>query len=175
MSTSFAARIMVTGLLACLMPVGGPVGGPAQAQDGLLTAEESDPRVMGWMQGTPVPEDRLVTVGAGNFFDFPRSRWTVCHIRDLFPTVDVSRGLGPVIPLAYAPHHEFADLRAGIDALTFTPVGSDTTMTWAEALSAHGTDIPAGLRGGRGPSDDQELTPPPRHDGGGALARLFPA
>jgi CubicO group peptidase (beta-lactamase class C family) len=113
---------------------------PVVAQEDILSAEASDPRVMGWMQGTPVPPEAQITVAAGDFFDFPKSRWTVCHIRDLFPTVDVNRGLGPVIPLDYLAHHAFGDTREEIDALTFTPMGSDTEMTWSESLGVNYTD-----------------------------------
>jgi len=104
------------------------------------TTENSDPRTMGWMQGVPPSPDARITVAAGDFFEFPKSRWTVCHIRDLFPTAEVGRGLGAPVPLDYAPHHEFADIRAEIDALRFRPMGSDTTMTWKESLAANYTD-----------------------------------
>jgi hypothetical protein len=33
---------------------------PVLAQD-FLSAEESDPRVMGWMQGFPPPADKIIT------------------------------------------------------------------------------------------------------------------
>lgn len=106
----------------------------------MLSSQESDPRVMGWMQGVPTAPEKRITVAAGDFFDFPKSRWTVCHIRDLFPTVEVGRGLGAPAPLVYVPDHEMADIRAGIDALTFTPMGSDEEMTWKESLAANYTD-----------------------------------
>lgn len=100
----------------------------------------SDPRAIGWMQGTPPPPDRRISVAAGDFFDFPQLRWTVCHIRNLFPTAAVPRGVEPAVPLRYPPHSVFADLRAGIDALTFTPTGGEAPMTWAESLAANHTD-----------------------------------
>ena len=112
----------------------------AQAEDVPLSAEQSDPRVMGWMQGVPPSEDKRITVAAGDFMTFPKSRWTVCHIRELFPTVGVSRGLGAPVPLDYVPHHRFAEMRSAIDALTFRPMGSDQPMTWAESLAANYTD-----------------------------------
>lgn len=68
-----------------------------------------------------------------NFFSFPKLRWTVCHIRELMPTKQVSRGLGPSHPMAYA-------LDDRIDAVTFSPMGSNKTMTWEESLSANYTD-----------------------------------
>ena len=112
----------------------------AQAEDVPLSAEQSDPRVMGWMQGVPPSEDKRITVAAGDFMTFPKSRWTVCHIRELFPTVGVSRGLGAPVPLDYVPHHRFAEMRSAINALTFRPMGSDQPMTWAESLAANYTD-----------------------------------
>jgi CubicO group peptidase (beta-lactamase class C family) len=46
----------------------------------------------------------------------------------------VSRGIGAPVPLAY-------DLdESAIDALTFTPLGSDQQMTWKDSLSANYTD-----------------------------------
>lgn len=98
-----------------------------------LTAEESDPVRLGWMQGFPPPPDRLVMQPDSNFFSFPKLRWTVCHIRELMPTKQVSRGLGPSHPMAYA-------LDDRIDAVTFSPMGSNKTMTWEESLSANYTD-----------------------------------
>ena len=112
----------------------------AQAQDVPLSAQQSDPRVMGWMQGVPPSEDKRISVAAGDFLAFPKSRWTVCHIRELFPTVGVSRGLGAPVPLDYVPHHRFAEMRSTIDALTFSPTGSNEAMTWAESLAANDTD-----------------------------------
>ena len=38
----------------------------AQAEDVPLSAEQSDPRVMGWMQGVPSSEDKRITVAAGD-------------------------------------------------------------------------------------------------------------
>jgi CubicO group peptidase (beta-lactamase class C family) len=128
---------MTTGLAAVLAVL---ITTSAQAQDGPLSAQPSDPRTMGWMQGVPPAKDKRITVAAGDFMSFPKSRWTVCHIRELFPTVGVSRGLGAPVPLNYPPHHRFAEMRSAIDALTFRPMGSDEPMTWAESLAANYTD-----------------------------------
>jgi CubicO group peptidase (beta-lactamase class C family) len=99
-----------------------------------LTADESDPRVLGWMQGFPPPPDKLITQPDSNYFSFPKLRWTVCHLREFLPTEQVSRGIGAPVPLAY-------DLdEAAIDALTFKPLGSGQEMTWKESLSANYTD-----------------------------------
>lgn len=98
-----------------------------------LDAEESDPGALGWMQGFPPPADKLITHPDSNFFSFPKLRWTVCHIRELLPTEQVSRGIGPPVPLQY-------DLDGGIDAVRFTPLGGDESMTWKDALAANYTD-----------------------------------
>ena len=106
----------------------------AAAQTAPLSAAESDPRVLGWMQGFPPPAERLITQPDSNYFSFPKLRWTVCHLREFLPTEQVSRGLGAPVPLEY-------DLdETAIDALTFKPLGSDGEMTWKESLSANYTD-----------------------------------
>ncbi len=97
-------------------------------------AKDTDPRVIGWMRGFPPAPERQIAQPDSNYFSFPKLRWTVCHIRELLPTEQVSRGLGAPRPL---PHYS---LEAGIDAVTFTPLNSDEPMTWAESLDANYTD-----------------------------------
>jgi len=72
----------------------------ANAQSAPLSAQESDPGVMGWMQGFPPPEDKLITQPDSNYFSFPKLRWSVCHLREFLPTEEISRGLGAPVPLA---------------------------------------------------------------------------
>lgn len=109
------------------------VAGMAQAATTPLSDALSDPVQMGWMQGFPPPPDKRITQPDSNFFSFPKLRWSVCHIRELVPTAQVSRGLGAPTPLPYA-------LDESIDALTFTPLNSTSTMTWQDALAANYTD-----------------------------------
>ena len=111
----------------------------APAQE-TLDARQSDPRVMGWMQGFPPPPDRLITQPDANYFSFPKLRWSVCHLREFLPTEQISRGLGAPKPLDYPPPHAFAAMRAEIDALTFLPMDSDEEMTWEDSLYANYTD-----------------------------------
>jgi CubicO group peptidase (beta-lactamase class C family) len=99
------------------------------------SASESDPRRLGLMEGFPPPPDKLVVQPDSNYFSFPKLRWTVCHLRELLPTEQVSRGLGAPVPLEYA-----LEEGEGIDELTFTPLGSDTQMTWKESFDANYTD-----------------------------------
>ena len=107
------------------------------AQTAPLSAQDSDPRVMGWMQGFPPPADKVITQPDSVYFSFPRLRWSVCHLREFLPTEEISRGLGAPVPLDYPTPAEFADLRQQIDTLTFTPQKSDATMTWEESLYAN--------------------------------------
>ncbi len=97
------------------------------------SAADSDPRIMGWMQGFPPPADKLIGQPDSNFFSFPKMRWTVCHFRELLPTKQVSRGLAPSVSLERAPDD-------GIDNVTFKPLGGDKPMTWKESLSANYAD-----------------------------------
>lgn len=112
----------------------------AQSSQAPLSAQESDPRVMGWMQGFPPPEDKIITQPDSVYFTFPRLRWSVCHLREFLPTEQISRGLGAPAPLPYLPPSDFADERQAIDSLTFTPMNSDTAITWEQSLHANYTD-----------------------------------
>jgi len=112
----------------------------ADAQSAPLSAQESDPNVMGWMQGFPPPPDKLITQPDSNYFSFPKLRWSVCHLREFLPTEEISRGLGGPVPLDYPTPAEFAELRAQIDALTFMPMNGTEEMTWEDSLYANYTD-----------------------------------
>ena len=106
----------------------------ASAQPGeILNAEKSDPKTLGWMQGFPPPDDKLIMQPQSDYFSFPKLRWTVCHIRELMPTEQVSRGIDSPVPLAYA-------VDDGIENIKFTPIGSKMTMTWEESLLLNYTD-----------------------------------
>ena len=98
-----------------------------------LSAKESDPVKIGWMQGFPPPGDKLLKASDGSFFEFPALRYSVSHMREFLPTVEVSRGLGAPTALEVA-------LDDSIDALTFLPWDSQTPMTWEESLWHNYTD-----------------------------------
>lgn len=100
---------------------------------GFPTAQQSDPGALGWMQGFPPPPELRITNPDNNFFSSPKLRWSVCHLRELLPTEQVSRGLGAPAALDYA-------LDPGIDAVTFTPLGGQEEMTWEASLYANYTD-----------------------------------
>ncbi|RCV88426.1 serine hydrolase domain-containing protein [Billgrantia montanilacus] len=99
----------------------------------VLTAAESDPVKLGWMQGFPPPSERIIGHPDSDYFSFPKLRWTVCHFRELLPTRRVSRGLQAARPLSYA-------LDPNIDAVTFTPLGGVEPVTWGAAFDANYTD-----------------------------------
>lgn len=110
------------------------MSGAAYAQSGnYLSAEESDPVKQGWMKGFPPPPDKLIMQPESDFFSFPKLRWTVCHIRELMPTKQVSRGIAAPVPLKYALDDE-------LDSVTFTPIGGKGRMTWKDSLSKNYTD-----------------------------------
>jgi CubicO group peptidase (beta-lactamase class C family) len=95
-----------------------------------LTADESDPNRMGWMQGFPPPPDRIIRFDlAGNMF--PRTRYGYSHVREFVPTRAVWRGEGPVSKLPRAERD--------ISGVLFTDPNG-TRRTFAEALKLTYTD-----------------------------------
>lgn len=96
-------------------------------------ATASDPLRMGWMTGSPPPAEKLVLFADGSRARFPQLRWAFCHQRELVPTKRIWRGAGGRSTWARAE-------RADIDDLSFRPIGSERTMTWAESLAANWTD-----------------------------------
>ncbi len=109
------------------------LGANAQATDQPLSASDSDPIKLGWMQGFPPPPDKRLSAADGSFFQFPALRYSVAHMREFLPTVAVSRGLGTVSPLPYR-------LDPAIDALSFVPTGAAKPMQWGASLVQNYTD-----------------------------------
>ena len=126
------ARLAVA-LVAMLALPGATTAAPVSPASSPLSAEASDPKLLGWMQGAPPPENKRIRYTDDDYFSFPKLRWTACHFRQLMPTVGVSRGPG-------AAHALPRRLDDAIDALPFTPTGSNTRMTWAQSLAANYTD-----------------------------------
>jgi CubicO group peptidase (beta-lactamase class C family) len=120
-------------LLAGFLTVLGIFAQTNAQPDSYMSAEDSDPMRLGWMEGSPPPPEKLIMQPESDFFSFPKLRWTVCHIRELMPTKQVNRGIASPMPLDYA-------IDDGIDAVTFTPLGGGKSMTWKESLSANYTD-----------------------------------
>lgn len=98
-----------------------------------LSAEESDPNKMGWMEGFPPPKDKIISAADGSFFQFPALRYSVCHMREFMPTTDVRA--------ASNRNYKFkSKLNAGIDNVTFIPTNGKDPMTWKESLGKNYTD-----------------------------------
>ncbi len=104
------------------------------AQDNTpLSAQESNPDALGWMQGFPPAADKTIRFTDPDYFAFPKLRWTVCHFREMMPTVAVRNSNEGVSELP-------VDLDAGLDAVEFTPLGGGDPMTWDAAFDANYTD-----------------------------------
>jgi len=109
----------------------GPFMSMSSAQTALPDAEASDPQKMGWMQGFPPAPDKLIKFANGSNYQFPRTRWSFSHGRELGPTSNVWHGAGPVSVLPVA-------LR-DLDKLRFADEkGSD--ISWADMQSRTYTD-----------------------------------
>ncbi len=99
----------------------------------ILTATDSDPKKMGWMQGFPPSNDKIISAIDGSFFKFPALRYSVCHMRQFMPTTGVRA--------AQTNRYKFkVKLDKGIDTVTFLPWNSDQSITWEASLSMNYTD-----------------------------------
>lgn len=133
----------VATLALALLGLAGPSRAAAEdSQTAVPAAEATDPRALGWMQGFPPPPDKRLSAADGSFFRFPALRWSVVHMREFLPTVEVSRGLGAPLSLPVA-------LDASIDAIRFTSTGARAPMSWKESLAANYTDGLVVLHRGR--------------------------
>ena len=95
-------------------------------------AAASDAKSLAWMEGFPPPPDKTIAFADGSSWAFPRTRWAFSHMRELFPTANVSRGDAPV---ALLPRVERDDL----DTVTFTTLDG-RAMSWGESLAANYLD-----------------------------------
>ena len=93
---------------------------------------DTDPRILGWMQGFPPPAERTLRFADGSYYEFPQRRWSFSHMRELLPTARVSRGDGPVCALPRAD-------RDDLDAVAFTTIDGHAS-SWGEAFAANYTD-----------------------------------
>src|SRR5512140_69152 len=78
---------------------------PAQAPPAPLSAADSDPVRLGWMQGAPPPADKLIRYADLSFFRFPQTRWSFAHMQQFVPTANVWRGEGKVAALPRAANY----------------------------------------------------------------------
>ena len=67
-------KVVQRKVLAVLLML--PLCGVAMVRAEPLDAVASDPSGMGWMQGFPPPEDRMIGHPASDYFSFPKLRWT---------------------------------------------------------------------------------------------------
>lgn len=104
-------------------------------------ATASDPRRLGWMTGAPPAADKRMAFADNSRNRFPQIRWSFCHQRRFLPTSPVWRGDGAVSALPHAPRE--------LDDVRLTPIGSDTSITWPQALEATWTDGVVVLHRGR--------------------------
>lgn len=130
-----AALVVLTAVAVTLVRAQGPAAA-------FPDARATDPVAMGWMVGAPPPSAKIIRFSDGTHYTFPQTRWAFSHMRELAPTVAVPRGAGPVSALPRAERHE-------LDAVTFTPIGKTTPMTWAAAFDANYTDGIVVLHRGR--------------------------
>lgn len=99
----------------------------------ILSAKDSDPKNMGWMQGFPPSGEKIISAIDGSFFRFPALRYSVCHMREFMPTTGVRA--------AEKNRYKFkVKLDKGIDTVTFYPTSSDQIMTWEASLYKNYTD-----------------------------------
>ncbi len=129
-------------LLLLVAPLLAPVLTGAQTAPAFPDAEASDPVKLGWMVGSPPPPDKVIRFGDGSLLKFPQLRWSFSNYRQMVPTSNVPRGDRPVTVL---PRAERSDL----DAITFEPLNSRQSMTWAQSLAANYTDGIVVLHKGR--------------------------
>ncbi len=115
---------------------------PSSSAPTALSAQASDPAAMGWMQGFPPAQDKIIRFTDADYFAFPKLRWTACHFRELMPTVSVRNGTTAASELPVA-------LDPAIDNIEFTPLGDDKPMTWKAAFDANYSDGVLVLHRGR--------------------------
>ena len=93
-----------------------------------LPSTETDPQMLGFMQGFPPPPDKTITFQDGSFRSFPELRWAWSNIRQLVPTVNVWRGAGPASMLPREAHDIGASKSVTMDGrpMTFAKMLDET-------------------------------------------------
>lgn len=95
----------------------------------------SDPNVLGLMQGTPPVVSARIRFDDDRFLAFPQNRWSLSHLRELLPTVEVWRGDARPSDLGGVN----SSTSAAIDALEFEDMHGRPRV-WAESLFDTYTD-----------------------------------
>ncbi|MGJ7524580.1 serine hydrolase domain-containing protein [Variovorax sp. GB1P17] len=96
----------------------------------------------GWRDGFPTAGTATQRPRDRSIFQFPESRWAFSHLRELQPTRNVSRGIGPVSVLPRAERPE-------LDAVSFTLPADGSRTDWRSALDAIHADGAVVLHRGR--------------------------
>ena len=94
-----------------------------------LDGHASDPALLGWMQGSPPPQEKRIRFEDDDFFQFPKIRWTLSHMRELAPTVNVWRGDSTPGSLGEPSTGD----QAAIDEMPFTDM-LGKSRRWSESL-----------------------------------------
>lgn len=105
-----------------------------KAQESLPEAQSSAPIKAQYMKGFPPPPDKRISAADGSFFEFPALRYSIVHMREFMPTVNVPRGN------SHLPCNFRRAIDENIDTLTFRPTGATEPVTWAQSLALNYTD-----------------------------------
>lgn len=100
-----------------------------------ISIAETDPGRMGWMQGFPPQQDKILSAADGSFFQFPALRYSVNHMREFLPTREVSANKEKD-----GIHKFHVKLMKELDTVTFTPWKEANAITWGESLERNFTD-----------------------------------
>jgi CubicO group peptidase (beta-lactamase class C family) len=114
----------------------------APAQQGPASPAETDPVKMGWMQGSPPLPDKQVLYEDLGHYQFPKTRWSFSHFRELVPTTNVWRGPSRISTLPIA-------LRNDLDSVSFALLEGAGMMTWGQAIEAVYSDAVLVMHKGR--------------------------
>ena len=81
-------------------------------QEAILNAKDSDPEKLKWMMGFPPEQEKIISAKDGSFFQFPALRYSVNHMREFYPTRNVSAAKTDLYKFKH-------DLDRKIDEITF--------------------------------------------------------
>jgi len=109
-----------------------------------LDDASSDPTLLGWMDGSPPPAEKIIRYADDHFLKFPRSRWALSHMRELLPTVNVWRGSARSMDFGTPASTDVVT----VDEMLFDDL-EGRRWRWADSLSATYTDGIAVLHRGR--------------------------
>ena len=99
----------------------------------VLNAKDSDPSVLGFMQGFPPSQDKILTTKNNEFFDFPALRYSVNHMNEFYPTSITATDS------SYKYQTE-SEIDENIEKIKFTPWGEKKQITFKDALDVNYTD-----------------------------------